>query len=844
MKLLSCYIEGYGKIKKRSYTFDEGITAFFEENGEGKTTLASFIKAMLYGLKGYRKGSTEFCDREHFYPFDGGLFGGNLTYEAEGKTYKIERFFGDKSETADSLRVFIDGEEVALLDEPGRLLFGVDRESFERTSFLTAEGLEIKSTSAIHAQLNRFLEGVEEDGGLDDALSVLERAAKVYKKSKAGADKLSAETAEIAKLNEEIENAAAVKLALEGKYAQASALSEEVQKLNQKIATAQAQNEKLSQAEHYESLMEGVAAAKNGLERFAEKYPLGLPTLEETEAVNGYMVRGKELETQLNGLVFTPADQEKLRRLSKRFSDGLPTEAELARAQEDINVLSASRTELQLEKNKTETERERDLRGKFANGHPSKEKIEEIAAKVAEYQTTVAAHQATPAWQTGANKKSSKKYLWIGVLALLICVVGGACFFASAILGGVLLGAGAVTLLADGFLYLNKKSEGGMSAMNPEKAALELRLREIEDGVKAVLLPYGYHSDKGVVFDFAMLQTDVAAYEQWLEEEKSREERTASLQARALLARDRLTGFFGAYGVYVMSGQNFINELTKLRIEISDYHTLCAREKERTEARAQVETAIAENRAKIDGFKQKYALRDLVIARLSEDIRERARLSKALVDGEEKAAAYKAEKGLDEGEALVKTDLAALQRELSDRQSELTRLEREIASDESVAEGLEGYEEEKRAAEERLRAYKHKHKLLTAAFEQLKKADGRLRDRYVKPVLSEFLKYAGFIEEALGESVKVTKDFELRFERNGVERSEKHLSSGQRSICALCFRLALMKNMYRGEQPFLVLDDPFVALDEGHMDKARAVLRELSKDMQMIYFTCHASRKI
>ena len=43
MKLLSCYVEGFGNLKKREYTFD-GLTVLTRENGAGKTTLASFIK--------------------------------------------------------------------------------------------------------------------------------------------------------------------------------------------------------------------------------------------------------------------------------------------------------------------------------------------------------------------------------------------------------------------------------------------------------------------------------------------------------------------------------------------------------------------------------------------------------------------------------------------------------------------------------------------------------------------------------------------------------------------------------------------------------------------------------
>ena len=90
----------------------------------------------------------------------------------------------------------------------------------------------------------------------------------------------------------------------------------------------------------------------------------------------------------------------------------------------------------------------------------------------------------------------------------------------------------------------------------------------------------------------------------------------------------------------------------------------------------------------------------------------------------------------------------------------------------------------------------------------------------------------------------MNRDFEISFERNGKERSERHLSAGQRTICAFCFRLALIWNMYESEKPFLILDDPFVSLDEEHLEKAKNLLVDLSKKMQIIYFSCHSSRNI
>jgi uncharacterized protein YhaN len=126
----------------------------------------------------------------------------------------------------------------------------------------------------------------------------------------------------------------------------------------------------------------------------------------------------------------------------------------------------------------------------------------------------------------------------------------------------------------------------------------------------------------------------------------------------------------------------------------------------------------------------------------------------------------------------------------------------------------------------------------------LLKAEQNLKDRYVKPVKDEFSAFASAINDLLNEKVTMTKDFEIRFERNGAERSDKHLSAGLKSILPLCFRLALIKNMYKDSSPFLVLDDPFVSLDVVNFEKVKKVIKNLASDMQIIYFTCHDSRKL
>lgn len=119
MKLISCHIENFGKISGRDLSFGGGLTAFCEENGYGKTTLAAFLKAMFYGMEPSRRNG-RFNDRTHYYPFDGGRFGGNVVFLCKGKEYRIERFFDETSDTRDELTVYRDGRPCDLGGEPGK----------------------------------------------------------------------------------------------------------------------------------------------------------------------------------------------------------------------------------------------------------------------------------------------------------------------------------------------------------------------------------------------------------------------------------------------------------------------------------------------------------------------------------------------------------------------------------------------------------------------------------------------------------------------------------------------------------------------------------------------------
>ncbi len=851
MKLISCYIEGYGQIKQKEYTFDERITTVFAENGAGKTTLASFIRAMFYGLKGYKTGSTEFCDREHFYPFDGGAFGGNLTFAFQGKTYKIERYFGEKNSSGDSVKVYVGGEETDELGEDiGKTVFGVDETSFLRTVFISGEDIEIKATSSINAKLGSFLQGMEEDDDLDSALKRLELARKNYqadRKSKNASELIPQTEREIDALRVKIVNAKEIQDGLESKYEALAGLKAEIEGLNKQIVTAQEENKRRAQFEHYESLTKNVAYMQTALAEIGVRYPSGLPTEEETNAVNERLVKERALQAKTESVEFSVKDRERLVRLEESFRRGIPSEEALFNVENDITALSDLQTELRLEGVKQPTEKERKLLQKFAHTCPSPDTLLKTKEKVEAYKKAKSEYDETPAIlasSTGSTKKTSRKAIGALILFFLLITVVSVIFFALekvAVGGGILAIGGFLCTVSA--VYLSKQSPlqaATMSALNPEKQQKERLFRELEDCVKAVLMPHGYHSGNGVVYDFAEMQKDVADYKGYLQTEELRKTAISQKQAQKQSIEEKLTVFFRVYG---LSGE-YIKSLSDLRGMVGEYYGLCERKNATSSSKQALENERAENRAQIEAYKQKYALKELRINEILEDVRECARLIAEIEKSQAQAAAFKAEKGLTDAAQREETDLALLHALLDEKQNERSTLELQIQADETEAERLDENENRLKEAEERLAEFKRKHKLLKGAYELLSQADGRLKDRYVKPILDDFLGYAELLEKTLGEKVVMTKNLEIKFERNGKERSEKHLSAGQRSICALCFRLALIKNMYEGNAPFLVLDDPFATLDKGHMVKVKEILSALSKDMQMVYFTCHESRMI
>ena len=170
VRIISCHIDNFGKLHNYDVCFSD-LTEIIENNGWGKSTLALFIKAMFYGLSGNAKKSISDNEFMHYTPWSNESFTGRLVFETNGKTYIIIRDFsyGKKGffELRDAITNKISND---YSERIGEELFGMDRESFERTVFIDESSkVLLGATSDINAHIGNLSSAIDDINNYDVA---------------------------------------------------------------------------------------------------------------------------------------------------------------------------------------------------------------------------------------------------------------------------------------------------------------------------------------------------------------------------------------------------------------------------------------------------------------------------------------------------------------------------------------------------------------------------------------------------------------------------------------------------------------------------------------------------
>lgn len=278
MKLIKCHIENFGKLSNYDYDFHDGLNTIKEDNGFGKTTFASFIKAMFYGLES-KRNTKVLIDRKKYEPWQGGKFGGNIEFELQGKKYKIERFF-EKKEVDDTFKLYDLSTNLETDDfsqNIGEEIFKLNKEAYERSTFISGQNMETSMNDSLNAKLGNILENENDINSSEKAINTLDEAIKRYKKT-GGRGEINEAILEKTKLEKKLENSKIDEKTLEERKISLENIKKQIaekivlqENLRKKLTSINEEESKKAKLEHYTLLKNQLEESKKNIIEFSSK---------------------------------------------------------------------------------------------------------------------------------------------------------------------------------------------------------------------------------------------------------------------------------------------------------------------------------------------------------------------------------------------------------------------------------------------------------------------------------------------------------------------------------------------------------------------------------------------
>lgn len=788
MRIIECYIKGFGALRDLKIEFNDGLNTLLGDNGVGKSTVASFIKAMLYGLGETRKTSIEENDRKHYLPWDGGAAGGTMTFLAGDTEYRVERTFG-KRPAEDTFALYDTrlGKEITdASSNLGEAFLGIDAEGFERTSFFSERNLVPEADVASSGAAAE--DGVSEElssGALNDALEILDEQRKFYQK-KGGAGSIADTKREISDIEGELSRlesvrgrareseARIIKLEEERRLAldEAKRISERKSKLRAKDAMRRADS-------RIKEIQGELILLNQRKDRLIEFFSGEIPTRQELDELAYKSKRAAELRVDENAAKERNEEYEKLASIFQgRLDDN---EAEKARRA--LNIVT-----------------EPDPRAEHCNSVFSKR-----IPKHSELDRLIEMH---------TSSKKAPIILWL-LLGLLFAGAGAAL--------GALLNPFCFALCALGLVVV---AIGAVFSKAATKKLGDALARQTAD----------FFGSIGDIRDSSLCGLGALIEVKGLIDE-------AEALRKKYDDADRILGEF-----CLKFSTRVGTDAENAKIILEKYDTYCARSKlsksSESGSAISADALLSEALGALAKFKTET---DDPIREVKERLAEYESITAKIISYNSELLSLSSLRGLDgddtDGDTAEALDEAArvVNGKISSCDGELAILGREYDRDMRELDAVNGLTIEKSKLQEKLLSEEADLRAILGAMTYLKAASEAMNEKYLAGALRSFKEYA----QALGLSGE-RYEMKTNYSTSVVDATGTHstesLSRGSRDGYRLASRLAILDSLYSGEQAFLLLDDPFVSFDDQRAAEALALIEKIAKDRQVIYMTCSESR--
>lgn len=750
MKLISCYIDNFGTLQDFSLDFNDGITTINEPNGFGKTTLATFIRTMFYGFPKNARSMGK-NDRKKFVPWQSGTFGGNVVFEHNGEKYRVERTFGATPKNDVFTLYKLDPQRKCedFSDQLGLEIFGLDAESFERSTYMPqVRDDNTFATAGIQAKLGNLVEDTNDINNFDAAVDRLKKAR--------------------AKL-----------IAYRGMGGSVYDSQRKSAELEFKIRDLIAKKEQLSTAvEKQANIEKEIEKCTSDLEKVRE----------QLSAVYSAEVR-LQLENQHQRLLQEQNEIKDQLSIYKDSCANAPTEDDFRICRERLEKITADQAligglycELQNEEN-------------FEN-LPTAEDVENNREKLIEADDLRRRNVNYSAPQK-PKKNTAIPFFALGIALVVLAVV--LFILSNYTIGAVAAAVGAVLLIGGVYFGIKNMVSSQLVAVDNTVLAENEKIQKLEDEVREFVLSYGVQNEN--LFDA------LNELKQRLEKAQKHEETSSKIATieESLSENTNFVFDFLSKHVEGFSGENLADDFNRLylktRQDTSLYSELLDKKQKNDE---ELTRFIKENQEKLD----------VPVPEQTVDARElKLRENQLVIALNEKNQAV----------SQLKSAIRNLQNEtdaIPELEDELVRLEQLKKNDTA------------------------KSALLDKTLEFLTNARETLSMSYLGDVKKHFVEYMEKLSNETGDTIFLNQDLEVTLERRGVARELGFFSAGYSDIVMLCMRFALVDALFPETKPFIILDDPFINLDDSNTKKALELLKKLGEDRQIIYLVCNSSRSV
>lgn len=906
MRIIKCHIENFGKLTDFTYSFSDGLNEFCEENGWGKSTLAGFIRVMLYGFENEGKRDELENERKRYRPWQGGVYGGSLSFETDGKRYLAERTFGAKSSedtfVLRNLDTNVECDDFSA--NLGEDIFKIDAKSFMRTIYISQNDCEAVVTDAIHAKMGNLVDATDDINNYDTVINGFKKTLNEMTPSR--------KTGSIYKLGERIaeknnelrsrpEVDASIRRISEYRSEQREkydSLSQELKAISDKQQLLSGYMELAAKREEYERINSECSERQSVFLAEAGYFKQGIPEEQELDSAMEKNISLAAIEGSVGKYTLSESERNILNAGRMRFPEGVPENSEIEAAYELAEMLKELR--ISQEKNSlSEQEREEYESGMalFGGNVPEESEIagyirewsiyQEKKSGIASKQSALYALRQMNIQNKDRKRKNGEKAAVIMLICGAVFLIAGVAYMVLApsgrLAGGTGAGIGAAVFIAGAIAFLTNKrvnntsEDFGRLPIEEEIEQDQLYMEEVQADINELFSGFGLeYSEASVPETLYDIKNKSADLKRLISKVRDIEkaDRSREIDETAVKLNRFLGKYYGKDELGVDSYEACIRRLCESANEYVRLEEKCINLKDASERSKRLKEELSEFLIKYgfeescvfsgeDGFDEngRAGVKGSLSGILS-DIRSHLQSyipAKTEYDRNlREKAAFEKENDIErlmtlqkpkdaEGLEMLSSRASEIREEMEQTHKNILDYDKQLDDLQERLEELEELASEIETEKEQYEADKRKYELINKTKEYMEKAKISFTAKYVAPMKSGFDKYYSMINgtvvsERIPGEYYIDADSNVTVYEAGMQRESRFLSRGLQDLTGICMRMALIEAMYKDERPFVVFDDPFVNLDTARTDGGLKFLEEIAPRYQIIYFTCHPGR--